>query len=125
MSSTPDRLSQDPREPPARPRKPRFRLPAEPEDDEPAPTSTLDPGRPSRWPTRASTMTLPSRSESPRPLPVGPVAEQHPKLPAPGDLYLFRLDTEIEPEWLIVRAHPDDPQLLLVVPVDDFPLAGP
>jgi len=45
MSSTPDRLSQDSREPPARPRKPRFRLPAEPEEDDPAPTSTLDPDR--------------------------------------------------------------------------------
>src|SRR5947208_4386093 len=74
---------------------------------------------------RASTMTLPSRSESPRQLPAGPVADQPPKLPGLGDLYLFRLDTEIEPAWLIVRAHPDDPQLLLVVPVDDFPLAGP
>jgi hypothetical protein len=45
MDSTPDHLSQDPREPPARPRKPRFRLPADPEEDEPAPTSTLDPDR--------------------------------------------------------------------------------
>ncbi len=45
MSSTPDRLSQDPPDPPTRPRKPRFRLPAEPEDDEPVPTSTLDPDR--------------------------------------------------------------------------------
>ena len=45
MSSTPDRLSQDLPDPPTRPRKPRFRLPAEPEDDEPVPTSTLDPDR--------------------------------------------------------------------------------
>src|SRR5437773_5617958 len=45
MSSTPDRLSQEPPDPPARPRKPRFRLPAEREDDEPPPTSTLDPDR--------------------------------------------------------------------------------
>ncbi len=70
-------------------------------------------------------MTFPSRSESPRQRPAGPVAEQHLKRPALGDLYLFRLDTEIEPKWLILRAHPDDPYLLLAVPVDDFPLAGP
>ncbi|MBI1918223.1 MAG: hypothetical protein HYS12_26320 [Planctomycetes bacterium] len=70
-------------------------------------------------------MTLPSRSESPRQRPAGTAGERHSKSPAPGDFYRFRLDTGTEPEWLIVRAHPDDPQLLLVVPVDDFPLAGP
>jgi hypothetical protein len=45
--------------------------------------------------------------------------------PAPGDLYFFPLDTGREPEWLVVRAHPDDPQLLLTVPMDPFPVAGP
>jgi hypothetical protein len=27
-------------------------------------------------------------------------------------------------EWLVLRAHPDDPDLLLVLPCDDFPFAG-
>src|SRR5262245_36477151 len=45
--------------------------------------------------------------------------------PAPGDLYVFRLDAEVAPAWLVVRAHPDDSHLLLSVPVDDFPWAGP
>jgi hypothetical protein len=44
--------------------------------------------------------------------------------PGPGDLYRFHLGTDAAPEWLVVRTHPDDPQLLLAVPVDDFPLAG-
>src|SRR5205823_2069089 len=81
-------------------------------------------GRPSHRPARVPTMTFSSRSESPRPVHAG-ASERHPKPPAPGDLYRFHLDTGSEPEWLVVRAHPDDLQLLLTVPVDPFPLAGP
>lgn len=49
-----------------------------------------------------------------------PLAE---RMATPGDLFLFSRDTAAPP-WLIVRTHPDDPSLLLAVPVDDFPLAG-
>jgi hypothetical protein len=48
------------------------------------------------------------------------------RVAGPGDLYRFPLgsETEAAPEWLLVRTHPDDPHLLLAVPVDEFPLAG-
>src|SRR5437868_4810928 len=45
--------------------------------------------------------------------------------PAPGDLYVLGRIESAALEWLVVRAHPDDPALLLVVPADDFPLIGP
>jgi hypothetical protein len=44
--------------------------------------------------------------------------------PTPGDLYVFDTGQEVAIEWLVVRAHPDDPDLILLAPVDDFPLAG-
>jgi hypothetical protein len=44
--------------------------------------------------------------------------------PAPGDLYVFALEGYVAPEWLVVRDHPDDGDLLFLVPVDGFPLAG-
>jgi hypothetical protein len=43
---------------------------------------------------------------------------------APGDLYVFPVSESAALEWLVIRAHPDDPGLLLLVPGDDFPLAG-
>jgi hypothetical protein len=52
------------------------------------------------------------------------LAAQRSGPPAPGDLYLFRLGEGAALEWLVVREHPDDPGLLLMVPADDFPLAG-
>ncbi len=45
--------------------------------------------------------------------------------PVPGYLYLY--DTgkaDIAVEWLLARHHPDDQNLVLLVPVDDFPLVG-
>jgi hypothetical protein len=45
-------------------------------------------------------------------------------LPSPGDLYIFDAGEEVGIEWLVVRAHPDDPDLILLAPIDDFPLAG-
>jgi hypothetical protein len=45
-------------------------------------------------------------------------------LPSPGDLYVFDAGNEVGIEWLVVRAHPDDPELILLAPIDDFPLAG-
>src|SRR5262245_36397502 len=44
--------------------------------------------------------------------------------PAPGDLYVFDAGEDVGLEWLVVRFHPDDPGLLLLVPADDFPLIG-
>lgn len=44
--------------------------------------------------------------------------------PSPGDLYVLDAGQEIGIEWLVVRRHPDDPKLILLAPVDDFPLAG-
>lgn len=45
-------------------------------------------------------------------------------LPSPGDFYVFDTGDEVGIEWLVVRAHPDDPDLILLAPIDDFPLAG-
>jgi hypothetical protein len=44
--------------------------------------------------------------------------------PLPGDLYVFALPVDVALEWLVVREHPDDPDLLLAAPADDFPLVG-
>jgi hypothetical protein len=44
--------------------------------------------------------------------------------PSPGDLYVFDLAGDAALEWLVVREHPDDPDLLSVAPADEFPLAG-
>ncbi len=44
--------------------------------------------------------------------------------PAPGDLYVFDAGDDVGLEWLVVRFHPDDPSLLLLAPMDDFPLVG-
>ncbi len=44
--------------------------------------------------------------------------------PAPGDLYVLWLRTQVPVEWLVVRAHPEHQDQLFVVPVDDAPLAG-
>jgi hypothetical protein len=44
--------------------------------------------------------------------------------PEPGDLYVFDAGEEIGLEWLVVRFHPEDPGMVLLAPVDDFPLAG-
>lgn len=43
----------------------------------------------------------------------------------PGDLYVFDIEETLAVEWLVVRSHPDEPGLVLMVPVDDFPLVGP
>jgi hypothetical protein len=44
---------------------------------------------------------------------------------AVGDLYVMPdQDTDITLSWLVVRIHPDNSALALVVPVDDFPLVG-
>jgi hypothetical protein len=44
-------------------------------------------------------------------------------MPNNGQLYIF--DTgDIGSEWLVVRSHPDDPSIFLLVPVDDFSLVG-
>ena len=44
--------------------------------------------------------------------------------PLPGDLYSFAVDVDAALLWAVVRAHVDDPDLLLVVPADTNPLAG-
>jgi hypothetical protein len=44
--------------------------------------------------------------------------------PTPGDLYVFPLGADAALEWLVVRAHPDDHNLLFLVPADGSPLAG-
>jgi hypothetical protein len=44
--------------------------------------------------------------------------------PTPGDLYLFDAGEDVGLEWLAVRFHPDDSSLLLLAPMDDFPLVG-
>src|SRR5262245_60598791 len=44
--------------------------------------------------------------------------------PIPGDLYVFETPVDAVIEWLVVRPHPDDSALLLLAPVDDFPLVG-
>jgi hypothetical protein len=41
-----------------------------------------------------------------------------------GDICVFRTRVDAAIEWLCVREHPDDPGLMLVVPVDDFSLSG-
>jgi hypothetical protein len=46
------------------------------------------------------------------------------KASAPGDLYIFDVGQDVGLEWLVVRIHPDDSELLLLAPTDDFPLAG-
>ncbi|HKB37706.1 MAG TPA: hypothetical protein VKD72_14760 [Gemmataceae bacterium] len=70
-------------------------------------------------------MTTPSGSEPLRQAMTRGDAARSAGPPAPCDLYVFHLDVEVAPVWLVVRAHPDDSHLLLAVPVDDFPLAGP
>jgi hypothetical protein len=44
--------------------------------------------------------------------------------PTPGELFVFEAGEDVGLEWLVVRFHPDDPNLLLLAPMDDFPLAG-
>jgi hypothetical protein len=44
--------------------------------------------------------------------------------PSPGDLYVFDAGEDVGLEWLVVRFHPDDSGLLLLAPMDDFPLVG-
>ena len=44
--------------------------------------------------------------------------------PLPAICTCFDLAVDAALEWLVVREHPDDPDLLLVAPADDFPLAG-
>lgn len=44
--------------------------------------------------------------------------------PMPGELYVFGSPVEAMIEWLVVRSHPDDPALILLAPVDDFPFSG-
>src|SRR5690242_17415698 len=39
-----------------------------------------------------------------------------------GHLYVFHVEVALE--WLMVREHPDDEMLALLVPCDDFPLVG-
>jgi hypothetical protein len=45
-------------------------------------------------------------------------------MPKPGWIYVLPIQEEEMLEWLIVRAHPDDPSLFLIVPLGDFPLSG-
>ena len=45
-------------------------------------------------------------------------------LPLPGDLYVFDAGEQVGIEWLVVRAHPDDPDLTLLAPTDGCPLTG-
>lgn len=45
-------------------------------------------------------------------------------LPSPGDLYVFDAGDEVGIEWLVVRTHLDDPDLILLAPIDDCPLTG-
>lgn len=52
------------------------------------------------------------------------VAEGTEREAAPGDLFVFGGEGELALEWLVVRFHPDDSTLLLLAPVDDFPLVG-
>ncbi len=40
-----------------------------------------------------------------------------------GELYVFDADNEFE--WLAVRYHPDDSNLVLLAPVDECSLVGP
>jgi len=47
-----------------------------------------------------------------------------PSIAVPGDLYVFDTDTNIAIEWLVTREHPDNPDWILLVPVDDFFLHG-
>uniref|UniRef100_A0A7C4QQ30 Uncharacterized protein n=1 Tax=Schlesneria paludicola TaxID=360056 RepID=A0A7C4QQ30_9PLAN len=55
---------------------------------------------------------------------LGRIAADRP-VPSPGDLYVFDVGRDdVGVEWLVVRVHPDDSEMYLVVPVDDFPLAG-
>jgi len=42
--------------------------------------------------------------------------------PLPGDVYVFGQKSDIQ--WMVIRYHPDDPNLILLAPVDGFPLAG-
>jgi hypothetical protein len=42
----------------------------------------------------------------------------------PGDLIVIPTDTAVI-HWLIVKAHPEDPQILFAVPADDNPETGP
>lgn len=42
----------------------------------------------------------------------------------PGDVYVLPCGVNITVEWFVVRVHPDDATLVLVVPLDDFPLIG-
>lgn len=44
--------------------------------------------------------------------------------PASGDLYVLGTAEDAAVEWLVVREHPDDPNLILLAPADDFSLAG-
>ncbi len=53
-----------------------------------------------------------------------PTAEPPRPQPAPGDLYVLGTVGDAAIEWLVVREHPDEPQLVLLAPTDDFPLVG-
>lgn len=54
---------------------------------------------------------------------VGPAA--CPVAVVPGALFVLPTSSPAAVEWLVVRAHPDDPETVLLVPVDECPLAGP
>ena len=42
----------------------------------------------------------------------------------PGELYLFRNNPDFLVQWAAISEHPDDPQLLFIVPADLNPMAG-
>jgi hypothetical protein len=44
--------------------------------------------------------------------------------PRIGDVYVFRTADEIRIRWAVVSVHPDEPDLLFIVPADDHPMHG-
>lgn len=43
----------------------------------------------------------------------------------PGDVYRFRVGSDIAMRWVVINNHPDQPDQLFVVPADEHPLSGP
>ncbi len=44
--------------------------------------------------------------------------------PGPGDVFVFQETADYPVDWAVVDRHPDDAQLLRVVPLDDYPQVG-
>ncbi len=45
-------------------------------------------------------------------------------LPEPGDLYVFGGEFPIGLQWVVLDPHPQDPEILFVIPADDAPWVG-